>query len=149
MKIYISIPITGHNLATQRAKAAEIAEKIKALGHEAVNPFDTPEPSEGLSEKERYAYYMGEDVKRLLMCDAIFLCEGWKKSKGCKVEYATADYYGLSVFHNISAIPPCNSVAPEFEEKLQALAGEYGVESYFMQYLLDNQYRNVMRGRIV
>lgn len=149
MKIYISIPMTGHDLATQKAKAAEIAEKIKALGHEPVNPFDTPEPPAGLSEKERYAYYMGEDIKRLLMCDAILLYEGWRKSKGCNLEHETANAYGLLVFHNISAIPPCNSIAPEFEEKLRALASEYGVESYFMQYSLDNQYRNVMRGRIV
>lgn len=50
MRIYISIPISGHDLATQRATASEIAEKIKALGHEPVNPFDTPDaPSPALA----------------------------------------------------------------------------------------------------
>ena len=105
MKIYISIPMTGHDLATQRAKAAEIAEQIRALGHEPVNPFDTPEPQGDLSEKEKYAYFMGEDVKRLLMCDAIFMCEGWSKSKGCKAEFGIAQIYGLADFGCIEDIP--------------------------------------------
>lgn len=52
MRIYISIPISNHDLATQRATANKIAEKIKALGHEPVNPFDTPEAPKGMSEKE-------------------------------------------------------------------------------------------------
>lgn len=34
MKIYISIPISGKDLATQQATAAQIADKIRALGKE-------------------------------------------------------------------------------------------------------------------
>lgn len=108
MKIYISIPMTGHDLATQKAKAVEIAEKIKALGHEPVNPFDTPEPPAGLSDKEKYAYYMGEDIKRLLMCDAIFMCEGWFTSCGCRTEHYIAKCYGKEVFENLVQIPDLN-----------------------------------------
>lgn len=95
MKIYISIPISGHDLAAQRAKAKEIADKLRKLGHEPVNPFDTPEAPPDMSDKERYAYYMGEDIKRLLMCDAIVICEGWNKSKGCCLEFHAASIYGL------------------------------------------------------
>ena len=105
MKVYISIPITGHNLATQQAKAAEIAEQIRALGHVPVNPFDTPEPSEELSEKERYAYFMGEDIKRLLTCDAIFLCEDWSESRGCRVEWETAYVNNIADYYSIADIP--------------------------------------------
>lgn len=35
MKIYISIPITGHDIAGQQAKAAIMAREIEARGHEA------------------------------------------------------------------------------------------------------------------
>lgn len=105
MKIYISIPISGKDLATQRAKANEIADKIRALGHEPVNPFDTPEPQGDLSEKEKYAYFMGEDIKRLLMCDAIFLCPCWNKSKGCRAEFGVAMAYKLDDYCSIGDIP--------------------------------------------
>lgn len=105
MKIYISIPISGKDLATQQAVALEIAEKIKALGHEPVNPFDTPLAPLEMSEKEKYAYYMGEDIKRLLMCDAAYFCEGWRSSDGCLLEFNAAQIYGTTRYVNINDIP--------------------------------------------
>lgn len=77
----------------------EIAEKIKTLGHEPVNPFDTPHPPFGTSPKEQYAYYMGEDIKRLLMCDAVYFCDGWMSSNGCNAEYQIARLYGLKTIY--------------------------------------------------
>lgn len=105
MKIYISIPISGHDLMTQTGVALEIAEKIKALGHEPVNPFDTPLAPLEMSEKEKYAYYMGEDIKRLLMCDAAYFCEGWRSSDGCLLEFNAAQIYGTTRYVNINDIP--------------------------------------------
>lgn len=105
MKIYISIPITGHDLMTQTGKALEIAEKIKALGHEPVNPFDTPLAPPEMSDKEKYAYYMGEDIKRLLMCDAAYFCEGWRNSNGCCFEFEATRLYPIERFVNINDIP--------------------------------------------
>lgn len=90
MKIYISIPITGHDIVEQQRKANEVAEKLRAKGHEPVSPFDTPQAPEGLTAKEEYAYYMGEDIKKLLTCDGIVMCNGWGQSKGCVSEYHTA-----------------------------------------------------------
>lgn len=108
MKIYISIPISGYPIEEQKAKAREIADKLRKLGHEPVNPFDTPEAPQGLSEKERYNYYMGEDLKRLLTCDAIFLCDGWDKSKGCRVEAGAALAYKLQVYGRFEDVPIAN-----------------------------------------
>ena len=105
MKIYISIPISRKSFYPQYAKATEIAEQIRALGHEPVNPFDTLEPPAGLTEKERYAHFMGEDVKRLLMSDAIFMCKDWGESKGCKAEFDIARVYGFKIFDCITDIP--------------------------------------------
>lgn len=97
MKVYISIPMSGCDLDTQRAEAAKTAELLTTLGHEAVNPFDTPQPPEGLTDKESYAYFIGEDIKRLLTCDAIYFCDGWTRSKGCQAEYEIARTYGIPI----------------------------------------------------
>lgn len=105
MTIYISIPISNLDLATQRATAAEIADKIRDLGHEPVNPFDTPPPPLEMSKKEKYAYYMGEDVKRLLLCDAAYFCEGWRNSNGCLLEFYAAQIYDRTRYVNINDIP--------------------------------------------
>ena len=105
MKIYISIPISGHDLAAQRAKANAIADNLRKLGHEPVNPFDTPESPQGLSDKDKYAYYIGEDLKRLLTCDAVFLCNGWSESRGCRLEAQTALIYGLKQYGRFEDVP--------------------------------------------
>lgn len=106
MKIYISIPITGHNLEAQKKKANEAAKKLRNLGHEPVNPFDTPAPHERMTDKEQYAYYMGEDIKKLLVCDGILMCYGWGQSKGCVIEYYTAIAFGLSLFAELALEMP-------------------------------------------
>ena len=113
MRIYISIPISGHDLATQRATASEIAEKIITLGHQPVNPFDTPEAPPEMSERERYAYYMGEDIKRLLMCDGAYFHPHWTKSKGCSTEHDIAVKYKLERFYTLSDMVPIDEIMPK------------------------------------
>lgn len=105
MRIYISIPISNHDLMTQTGKALEIANKIRALGHEPVNPFETPLAPPEWSEQQKYAYYMGEDIKRLLMCDAILMCQGWTESRGCKIELNAAAHCGLEQYFSLAQIP--------------------------------------------
>ena len=106
MKIYISIPISGYDLDTQTAKAMSLVEKIEALGHEAINPFDTQLAPVEWSEKKKYSYYMGEDLKTLLNCDALLMAEpGCVVSKGCMLEFQAAKIYGLHVFAKVEDLP--------------------------------------------
>lgn len=96
MKVYISIPITGHDLEQQILTAEAIAKEIANRGHEPVSPFETPPPTRKcLTEKEEYAYYIGADIERLLLCDAICFAKGWKNSRGCRLEHEAARIYGI------------------------------------------------------
>lgn len=97
MKIYISIPISGQSIETQRLHVSDVAKELKKLGHEPVNPFDTPEAPVDLSEKEKYAYYMGRDIEQLMLCDAIFMCKGWTFSRGCTIELSVAHKMGMKI----------------------------------------------------
>lgn len=105
MKVYISIPITGHDLKEQRAKAAKFAEAIRSIGHDPVNPFDTPASPSDLNEREAYAYYMGEDIKALLLCDAAYFAKGWENSTGCRIEHAVAAEAGIADYYSLDKIP--------------------------------------------
>lgn len=86
---YISIPITGCNIEKQKQKAEQIKRKIP----NSVSPFDIVEDS-----GQSYGYFMGKDIEYILdHCDTIYLCEGWKNSKGCRLEYCVALVYGLEI----------------------------------------------------
>ena len=98
-RIYISIPISGHDLEEVKAKAKDIIECILwdelgiEKGLDIITPFDVNENE----DKDSYARKMGNDIEALLECDAIYLCEGWQNSKGCMAEFEVARIYGKEI----------------------------------------------------
>lgn len=100
-RIYISIPISGHDLEEVKAKARDIRERLlwdvfelkKGQNRpDVITLFDVcPEPD------KPYSYYMGKDIEALLECDAICLCSGWQNSKGCMAEFEVAKIYGKEI----------------------------------------------------
>lgn len=91
-KIYISLPITGHEyLAKLRAEVRQ--KELRQKGVDAVTPFDVSPDSNA-----SYAEHMGRDIQALLECDAVYFCRGWQDSKGCQAEYEVAKIYGKQMF---------------------------------------------------
>ena len=103
MKTYISIPITGHDLEEVKAKLIRVKEQyLKAkYGDIWREHLDEAIPPIEINEKSRNAPYhtlMGKDIEALLQCKEILLCEGWRESRGCLLEYHAADIYGLTKY---------------------------------------------------
>lgn len=106
MKIYLSIPKSGHDISIQSKLARLQSELLELRGHTPMNPFTTQTAPEHLNEKETYAYYMGEDMKMLLSCDAIYMVDKkWRKSKGCSIEHNAAYVMDMDIFYDINDIP--------------------------------------------
>lgn len=98
-RVYIAVPMRGfENL--NRPLAEQIAEEVRALGHEPVIPHDIPVrdhdgecPGQGEYEGDgsHSGYcYLKSDMRELLLCDAVVLAPGWRDSKGAASEYALA-----------------------------------------------------------
>ena len=120
IKIYISLPITGQeNTVMERClKAKERLEKIfkeadtQDYELEVVFPKDvekigTPEQDNTKS----LGYWIGEDIKLLMECDAVYFCKGNGKSRGCQLEHRCASLYqkaclsqGYSIADNVFEI---------------------------------------------
>lgn len=92
MKIYISVPITGHDETEVREHVEYVKTSLVSAGHSVVNPFDIAP-----CEKPTYADYLCADLRALADCDAIFLCNGWQFSRGCRIERTFADEFGLQI----------------------------------------------------
>ena len=103
MKIYISLPITGHDIEEVEASCIYASGVIQAKGHIPVSPFDvSPDPDVD------YAEHMGNDIEALLECDAVLFMENWRTSKGCRLENAAAEIYDKQVFYSLDHIPKCS-----------------------------------------
>lgn len=107
-RIYISLPMGGHEDTVRERydKACKTLKRIYKVNFpyinlEIVSPGNIDGFTEdGYIEEERkpWEYYIGEDVKILLTCNGIYMTEGWKTSKGCKVELAVASQHVSKIF---------------------------------------------------
>lgn len=92
MKVYIAGPIT--NDPNYKEKFSAVAEKVKEIGLEPVNPAEAPE---GLTYKE----YIDRGLKLLMECDLICVINEDRKaiaaiqSKGTYLECTYAKTVGL------------------------------------------------------
>ena len=93
-RIYISGPISGHDME-ERRKAFKTAEVfLKAQGYEVVNPIAEADahPEDATTHE-----HMRRDIELLMTCDIIYMMRRWTHSKGCKVEFDVATAIGLQV----------------------------------------------------
>ena len=94
MRIYVSLPITGHEeTAPDTAKRVQEELRLTFPEAEVITPFDIVPVGSGLD----YAECMGKDITELLKSDAICLVstEGSEESKGVTLESFAADIYRI------------------------------------------------------
>lgn len=109
MKIYISLPMAGYTKTVNQRFYKAYEELVNAYGRDTIilgptniDDFD----DNGLNPAvptHPWSWHLGEDIKDLLDCDAIYLCQGWFDSKGCRVELAVANARGLKVLKQENA----------------------------------------------
>ena len=96
--IYISLPISGHE-DTYEQRLDEAVEYVKKMYPDVyiITPKEIAERLEDMRPmKPTYKEYLLADIEAIAHCDAIFICKGWRDSKGCIVERAFAKAIGVN-----------------------------------------------------
>ena len=105
MKHYIATTINARQEPTMREKLvaakhrvemlkAIIANDIRFKDYELISTFDF----NYMNDVEEEA--MSRCIYHVLISDAIYLDHGWTASKGCNLEYFTAQIYGKLIFEH-------------------------------------------------
>jgi hypothetical protein len=94
LKCYISLPISGYDLAERRRLAEKVKSFLIAAGLEPISPLD-----KGLPDEAPYTEHLREDLRILLDCGSICLVKGWERSKGCNVENIIAQTLNLQTLY--------------------------------------------------
>jgi len=95
MKIYISGKITGIPFEEFVLKFNNAACFLLSLDYEPINPL-TISPHH---ENKTWEDYMLNDIKALFECEAIYMLNDWKDSKGARIEHAIAKELSLKIIY--------------------------------------------------
>jgi len=96
-KIYISGQITGLDINEARAKFRAVDKALLMQGFAPINPFDLFTPEEEATFT--WEQFMARDLIYLLECKSIFMMLYFTKSKGARLELATAVEKKFTVIH--------------------------------------------------
>lgn len=94
-RIYIPVPITGHDENVQRARVEKWEKLLIQKGWEVENPFTIgdrliDEYKECGKGFPTWQDFMNVDLPIVDTCNAIIMLDGWEQSKGYKLELERA-----------------------------------------------------------
>lgn len=91
--VYISAPITCVDKTESDKAFLQGIELACELGYgRIIDPREN-----GLPKDAPWSKHMAADIARLVTCDAIILCRGWVKSRGCRLEHHIAIELGIQI----------------------------------------------------
>lgn len=104
MKAMLSQPMNGkteEEITTTRERAIAALE---SMGYEVVNTPFTDEWYSDAKRKERGVIniplmFLAHSLTNMSLCHAAYFCKGWKNARGCRIEHAVAEAYGLTVLY--------------------------------------------------
>lgn len=92
MKVFISIPM---NDKTEDQIREEMEQAKKDFGFSDAEFIDSIIPGhEDMTPLECLA----EAIKLMDTADAVFFVHGWENAKGCRIERAVAENYGIMIY---------------------------------------------------
>lgn len=85
MKIYISGKVTGFPIDIVRERFGTAESFLIDAGFDVVNPLKN-----GLAVSEPWERHIVKDIELLMGCDAIYMLDCWRASRGARIEYHIA-----------------------------------------------------------
>ena len=100
MTIFISHPITElSNEEINKIRSEAIKEIDNIIGEDNIYTIIDQRFLDNVPEDADYVWYLAEDLKILDKADAVYFAKGYKKSKGCLLEYSYCNIYGKKIIN--------------------------------------------------
>ncbi|HOK13352.1 MAG TPA: DUF4406 domain-containing protein [Candidatus Kapabacteria bacterium] len=93
MKVYIAGKVSGEDTKECKEKFLQAEFALKRKGYEVVNPTKLVQSS------TEWRQAMIECIRHLVVCDAIYMLNDWKASRGARLEHSIAQDLGLTIMY--------------------------------------------------
>ena len=97
MRVMISQPMRGKTEEQIREERKAIIEKFNNMHIEVIDTIFTDEPPKDCNVA---VYYLGKSISAMKDIDAIYMDDGWREARGCRIEHQVAREYGIKILYN-------------------------------------------------
>lgn len=100
-KIMISQPMRGKTNEEIRRTRSHVSAVLREMGFEIVNTlFDFRyDVVKELGFDNFPLYCLAKSLEEMAACDAVYFCDGWEHTRGCRIEHEAAKAYGLELLY--------------------------------------------------
>ena len=97
MKVMISQPMRGKTDEQIRKERNFLIKKFNDMHIEVIDTIFT----EDLPEDWNAAvYFLGKSISAMKDVDAVYMDDGWREARGCRIEHQVAREYGIKILYN-------------------------------------------------
>lgn len=101
MKAMISQPMNGLTDAEITATRNRAIQYLKSEGYEVVDSYFKDEFAEPPANVNKGIYFLAKSLEKMSECTMVYFCRGANAARGCRIEHAVADAYGLTAVHEV------------------------------------------------
>ena len=95
MKVMISLPMNGRKNEEVEARMQKLKEDFAKLHIDVVDSFITDEIE---NSNHPGVYYLGRTLTQFMHnVDAVYFDDGWINARGCRIENAICQEYGIKI----------------------------------------------------
>ena len=94
MKVMISQPMKGRTEEQIKEERKRIVDKFNKMHIEVINTIFTEEAPE---DYKMAVYYLAKSIDVMRNIDALYMCDGWREARGCRIEHQVAKEYGIKI----------------------------------------------------
>lgn len=141
MKVMISQPMNGRTEEQIKEERKRIVDNFEKMHIEVINTLFTEEAPEDCNIA---VYYLGKSISAMKDIDAIYMCDNWRKARGCLIEHEVARRYGIKILYSnfFDNIEPNNIFINTRE-----IIGERGVKQNVYNRIRNNMFYNLCNSR--
>lgn len=96
MKAMISQPMAGKTDAEITAARKKAIQYLEGKGYEVVDSYFRDEFAEPIENANKGIYFLAKSLEKMSECTAVYFCRGAQAARGCRIEHAVAEAYGLT-----------------------------------------------------
>lgn len=103
-KAMLSQPMANKTEAEIVATRECAIKALEGMGYTVINTLFTDEwySEEAMLKRgvvNRPLTFFAKSVENMTLCNAVYFCKGWEFTRGCKLEHAIAEAYGLEIIY--------------------------------------------------